>query len=290
MVTKINEEDSNGFFSEILDSLSNQSKEATSAPSVSRRDTDFTYANTVARANGVVRSAWVMSTTEWLSEQPPRGLAWAVNPRDVTWSMPQRSVHSKNLIGTVLHVWPDNFRNTFFDELKVTFNLQAGNILPVFLGTLQRFGQATQDAIRTGRVPGGGFDFGAAGSTFLSSLKNNLVPAPGLANFYDFMKIVDAPKLTAGNGPADPPRPNIVSVQYVSNLFPSLTLFGMFDSAGIRFVDSSNDPNTVSSWAADFIVYDTAPKLSDNLGDAPKNVELLDKWLEMRVGKGNIRF
>ena len=192
-----------------------------------------------AAQNGVIRKPWIMSTTEWLTQNPPKGLAWQVNPGDISWSMPQRSTHTKTLIGTVLHVWPNQSRNTFFDEPRITLNLQSGNLLPVM--------------IRNGK------DF---------------EPSGGIANFYDFMQLVDAPKLTVGNA-KQPPRSNLVSIQYSSNLFPKITLIGMFDPAGIKFNDTSQD-NQVNGWSADFIVYDTIPKLSTFNGQQTN--PLINMW------------
>jgi hypothetical protein len=194
-----------------------------------------------------------MSTTEWLSGVGPngpipiRGLAWAANPSDITWTMAQRSAHSKNLFGTVLHVWPDNGRDTFYDELRVTFNLQSSNIMPV---------QSANSA-------------------------QGWVASPGIRNFYDFMQLVDAPKLTASG------RANLVSVQYNSNLFPQLILLGMFDSSGIRFTDSGSNPNQVNAWSADFIVYDTSPRLSSLSSGTQSNSTLLDLWMQKMVTGSN---
>jgi hypothetical protein len=224
-------------------------------------DSDVTQAmakaNRRAAENGVVRTPWVMSTTEWLKEN--KALIWSANPSDISWSMPQRSTHSKNLFGTVLHVWPDNFRDTFYDELKLTLSLQSGNIMPV----VKRPGPGKQAGILTGGLGG-------------ISNPENWEVAPGLANFYDFMQLVDAPKLTKDG------RANLVFIQYNSNLFPKLTLIGMFDSSGVRFTDSSQSPNTVTSWSADFIVYDTAPRLTSNSGQQ-SNAAVLEQWLQTRI-------
>lgn len=222
------------------------------ATDISVNDQGFS-SSVLSAQNGVLRSPWVMSTTEWLTNNPPKALVWTANPSDISWSMPQRSVHSKNLFGTVLHVWPDNFRETFFDELRLTLNLQSSNIMPVSVGR------------------------GARGAV------KGWVASPGLANFYDFMQLVDSPKLTR-NG-----RANLVSIQYSSNLFPKLTLFGMFDSSGIRFTDSANNPNQVTSWSADFVVYDTAPRLSDSTSGQQSNAAMLAIWLDERVRNSRIQ-
>jgi len=195
-----------------------------------------------SRNNGVRRNAWVMSTTEWLKSG--RGMVWEANPSDVTWSMPQRSMHTKNLRGTVLHVWPDVERGTFFDEFRIHLNFQSGSILP------------------------------------LTTDQNERIPPGGIKNFYDFMQLVDCPKLTSDN----PPVPNLVKIYYNSNLFPKLTLIGMFDSNGITFTDSSQEPNQVTGWGADFIVYETTPALSANaLAGLQANQPLLDIWDQIKI-------
>jgi len=191
-----------------------------------------------AAQNGVKRTPWIMSTTEWLLQRPPKGIAWEVNPNDISWSMAQRSVHTKTVIGTVLHVWPNASRGTFFDEVRITLNLQSGNLMPV-------------------RISGNDFE-----------------PAGGIVNFYDFMQLVDAPKLTAGSE-NQPPRANLVSIQYSSKLFPNMTLLGMFDPSGIKFTDSSQE-NQVTGWSVDFIVYDTVPKLSNFNGQ--QRSSLITMW------------
>lgn len=259
MPIKVGAGQGNKVFDELVNSLNKISSDAIQG---GQGDTNLGKAgsgvNARAQQNGVRRTPWIMSTTEWLTGNPPKALLWASNPGDVSWTMAQRSTHSKNLFGTVLHVWPDNYRDTFYDELRLTFNLQSGNIMPLFVGN---------------------------SSSTLSNSSNWQI-APGLANFYDFMLLVDAPKLTASATPGPDGKPstraNLVSIQYASNLFPSLTLLGMFEPSGIRFTDSSNNPNMVSSWTADFLVYDTYPRLSDYSGQA-SNASLLSKWLDDRV-------
>jgi len=201
--------------------------------------------------NGLVgdkrRWPWIMSTTEWLLQNPPKGLTWEVNPSEVSWSMGQRSMHTKTLIGTVLHVWPNASRNSFFDEPKLTFNLQSGNLMPV-------------------RV---------------NASSGQFEPSGGIANFYDFMQLVDAPKLTVGSA-NQPPRANMVVIQYYSKLFPKMTLLGMFDPAGIRFTDSSTD-NQVTGWSVDFIVYQSIPKLSTFNGQ--QSNPLIAMWDSVLKGR-----
>lgn len=187
--------------------------------------------------------AWVFSTAETGS-----AFEWACNPSDVSWSMAQRSTHVKNMLGTVLHVWPDSGRKTFYDEYILSMRFQSGNIIPL-----------TDNK----------------GSTY--SIK------PGLDNFYKFLQLVDAPKLTAAG------LINLVEINYTSNIFGEITLRGMFDSKGISFTDDSSSPNQINSWTADFIVYDTVPRFSNNelvisnlLSEQYKKTRLNDPSLRRR--------
>jgi hypothetical protein len=189
------------------------------------------------------RIPWVMSTTEWLEKG--EGIIWWCNPSDISWNLRLRQATSKNANSTVTHNWPNNTRGTHFDEFVITMTLQTGSLMPYNRENPYNDGS-------TGRE----------------------VMAPGLVNFYDFIKLMDAPKLTA-NG-----RTNHVVIKYNSNIFPKLTLIGQFDPEGMKFNDSSQDPNSVNSWTATFIVYDTNPRLSDNnrSGTSSNNV-LLDAAL-----------
>lgn len=229
---------------EALDSISNRAATGGQVDRTLYSDS----LNSLAAQNGVSRTGWLMTTTEWMQQPEQKGIVWAANPSDVTWNMSQRATHVKNLFGTVMHVWPDNFRNTFFDEFRLTMSLQSGSLLPVRM-----------------------------------SNQGEYVTAPGLNNFYEFMNLVDAPKITNDG------RVNMVTIIYRSNLFPQLTLLGMFDPAGIRFTDTSQSPNQVNAWSVDFVVYDTAPKLSSNqpLGNNNSNQlsnpALLDAWLNVRL-------
>lgn len=241
----VNSSQANDYYQNIVRALDDVGIDSTEAKG--RGDATINLINNLRhQQNGVENhEPWIMSTTEWLLENPPKGIVWFANPSDVTWSMAQRAVHTKTLIGTVLHVWPNNGRGTFFDEPRLTFNLQSGNLMPVY---------------------GDNNQWEASG---------------GIVNFYDFMQLVDAPKLTVGTA-QQPPRTNLVSIQYHSNLFPTLTLLGMFDPSGIKFTDSASTPTSVGGWSIDFVVYDTVPKLSTFSGQQ-SNSKLLQNWLTARI-------
>jgi len=246
----VNSEQANLQYEQVVSALDKISKDNT--PNKGRGDSNMDLINNLRHAeNGVTHEPWIMSTTEWLTPQngnPPKGIVWFANPSDASWSLSQRSTISKHLTGTVMHVWANNSRGTFFDEPRVTLTLQTGNLMPVL---------------------------GLDGKWQVSG---------GIINFYDFMQLFDAPKLTVGT-PTSPPKTNLVSIQYHSNLFPSITLLGMFDpSTGIKFTDSSSSPASPTGWTVDFVVFDTVPKLSTFSGQQT-NSRLLQNWIDAKVDK-----
>lgn len=171
----------------------------------------------------VDRTPWFITTVAMREQN--QGLELYVNPLTISWSLNQRSVLKKTQDGTVLHVWPNSTRRTFFDEPTLGITMQSGNIIPKFVGS--------------------------------SSGATSLERAQGLSNFYDFMQIVDSPKITADG------RPNYVIINYHSNLFPSLILTGWFGSP-FNFSDDAQNPHQISSWAIDFTVIDSSPRLTNN--------------------------
>ncbi len=205
------------------------------------------------------RNPWVMSTTEWLEKG--QGIIWHCNPSEISWNIRLRQSTSKNAYSTVTHNWPNDNRATHFDEFVLNMSFQSGNLLPY------------------NRSYNGLNAYLESDSSDEFELEREAV-APGLINFYDFLKLVDAPKLTspdaAGMGGG---RTNHVVIKYNSNIFPALTLIGQFDPEGIKFTDTASDPNNVASWSATFIVLDSNPRLSDNTGLTSSNSELLSVYL-----------
>lgn len=247
----VNSSQANTEYDKVVTALDTLSKDSTMAKG--RGDSPISLLSNLRHAqNGIDHEPWIMSTTEWLLQKPPKGLVWFANPSDASWSLNQRATITKHLTGTVMHVWPNNSRGTFFDEPRVTLTLQTGNLLPVLndSGTWQVSG--------------------------------------GIVNFYDFMQLFDAPKLTVGTS-TEPPRTNLVNIQYHSNLFPSITLMGMFDpSTGIKFTDSAQSPTSPTGWTVDFIVFDTVPKLSTYTGQQT-NSKLLQNWINAKVDKKPVK-
>jgi hypothetical protein len=159
--------------------------------------------------------------------------------------MTQRSQEQKTKAGTVLHVWNDHDRKTYFNEPVITMNLQTGNILPV-----RNIFEPT-----TPVVP------------------------DGLDNFYEFMALVDEVKVL------DDGRANLVYIDYNSLIFPKIRLWGFFTPNGISFSDKSSNPATVNSWTASFTVYKSEPNLGRAIATASGGAELTrgkdaGKWLK----------
>ncbi len=197
-----------------------------------------------ANPYGVRRDPWVFATFDAVTSQDllslsastenstdegsrPGVVIWYANPKSVEWSISQRGTQSKTKSGTTLSVWRDRTRKTDYDDPKITFNFQSGNIMPVS-GEESQLGLTTANRI-----------------------------APGLNDFYKFLELVDQSKI-AKNGAA-----NVVQILYRSRIFPSMILTGFFDpEAVVRFSDSADNPYQVNSWSANFTVYSTTPRLN----------------------------
>jgi hypothetical protein len=78
---------------------------------------------------GFVRVPFAMTCNTW--QERGEYLLWSVNPGSVTWNLQQRISEQKNRMGTVQHVWKDNYRNTYFDEPILDISFQSGSIFPV---------------------------------------------------------------------------------------------------------------------------------------------------------------
>jgi hypothetical protein len=251
-----------------------------------------------ASAVNRVRQPWVLTCQKWIEEA--RYIIAAVNPKDVQWRLPQRSAVQKTRAGEIIHIWKDKFRGTFYDEPQLAITFQSGNIMPIrqnayvdssdrqVLGRidanptsgLQRdVTSAVNSAIpegvardvtgaaetlenRTGKRRGSTAPQFEGSTVSRPKRKNDpaerepAVP-PGLDNFYEFLSLVDEQKILDGGDI------NFVYIVYNSRIFPSITLAGLFTPEGVSWTDSSDDPNQVNSWTANFTVYDSFPKLHD---------------------------
>jgi hypothetical protein len=205
------------------------------------------------------RTPWKMYTVA----NPADYIAWHCAPSQITWTLNQRSTLTKTLIGTVLDVWPDPSRGTLYDEAKVGFDIQVGNIMP--------------------QLPEPGTQPPYPSSNGGQSRLGEWRTAPGLKNFYSLLRLIDAPKITRDG------RPNYVKIEYHSPTFDTLTLIGMFDPNGISFTESSADPSTITGIRVDFIVMDSIPRLSSSMvGQLASDITLQNTELENNY-KGRLR-
>lgn len=244
------------------------------------------------------RIPWIMSTTEWLEKG--EGIIWNCNPSEVSWNIRLRQSTSKNAYSTVTHNWPNDNRGTHFDEFVLNLTLQSGNLMPYRRdsGTGLYIPEITQapkdtysynkstDLYITNKAPALAKANVSADTDTYGADRSSV--SPGLVNFYDFLKLVDAPKLTSGPTSKGGGRSNHVIIKYNSNIFPKLTLIGQFDPEGIKFNDSSAEPNQVTSWSATFIVLDSNPRISDNTNVQSNSVMLEHYFSSMGAKRGNI--
>lgn len=193
---------------------------------------------------GVSRSPWVFATFEditstgdlmsvGLNRLPDTSIVWAANPKSVSWQISQRGSETKNKSGTVLHMWRDRLRKTDYDDPKIVFQFNSGNILP-----------SVTDGINS--------------ETQTATSPPDRQMSEGLRNFYQFLKLVDQPKISKSG------QANLIHILYKSRIFPAMVITGFFDpQLVIQFQDDSQNPNQISGWQATFTVYSTTPQIND---------------------------
>lgn len=178
----------------------------------------------LATEYGINRTPFLMTTDEWLEETTPRYLIWSHNPNEVTWSIKERATNEKTKSGTITHYWYDKRRQTFFDEITIEMQLQAGNIMPI------RWGEEA-----TPYLPEGLEDF----YTFYDMVNSRKILPDGRTNF----------RYILYNSPVFP------------NLRLKGKFDG---EVGYPFAESAENPHGIASWTATFIVQDMTPRLGSN--------------------------
>jgi hypothetical protein len=86
----------------------------------------------------VTRTPFIFSSRYYLASKLPE-IAWFSNPSEVSWRIPVRGGEQVTKTGRVTHNWWDERRGTFYDEPELTFQLQVGNILPIFANDSGKF-------------------------------------------------------------------------------------------------------------------------------------------------------
>lgn len=164
--------------------------------------------------------------------QAPRFMYMTFNPSQVSIQQGLRVADSKTKSGTVQYFWEDPQRRTFFDEPKVTFHFQSGNISPfTYLADVQKLtGKITAEDLRQQPIPS------------------------GLADFYDFLTLLDEDRIALDG------RPNYCHIAISSNKFRNLSLVGFWDPEGVSIDDTAEEPNQLN-WQCTMTVRSTYPEL-----------------------------
>ena len=158
-------------------------------------------------------------------------MQWWVNPSECSWHVGMRSSIVKTSGGAIHHEIPqlERSQHAKFSRLD----------LPILNITFQ-------SGITT---PGG--------NNHIDSGVENFIPH-GVANFYDFLSLLDQPnQLSDGS-------PNYVNIFYISPVHGGngLWLKGFFNDDGTSFTDSADQPYTITSWTSGFTVCDSNPPLN----------------------------
>lgn len=159
-------------------------------------------------------------------------LQFWVNPNECTWQVGLRSNIEKTSGGAVHH------------EIQQLDRFQLANFTRLDLPVLNISFQA-------GITSPGGYNHIDNGPIA------NIMPH-GLANFYDFIDLLDQPNITKDG------LPNFVNIMYSSPIFgeKGIWLRGFFTEDGVSWKDSADTPNTINSWTASFMVCSSNPPLS----------------------------
>lgn len=168
-------------------------------------------------------------------------LQFWVNPAECSWQVGLRSAVAKTSGGAIYHEIQQlekfklaNFSRLDLPILNITF--QAGITSP-----------GGYNHINNGNIP-------------------NIRPH-GLANFYDFLDLLDQPNtidVKDGSGKIVNNVPNFVNIMYSSPIFgeKGIWLRGFFTEDGVSWKDSADSPNTINSWTASFMVCSSNPPLN----------------------------
>ena len=192
---------------------------------------------------------WAMFREESLLEG--KILQWWVNPAECQWKVATRTTVEKIPGGAVHHEWPqtghlshNSFTGSRFDQPHLSISFQAGIITPGGYDDIWNNRSRNTSSSQTGQPA--------------LAPHSTEVPA-GLGNFYDFMALLDAPDVTAKG------EPNYINILYISPIFgkTGMRLQGFFSDEGVSWTDTAENPNTIISWGATFVVLNCNPPLKE---------------------------
>lgn len=177
------------------------------------------------------RVAFVLTSDLWSLQN--RALALHAGPMAADWSLALRAADEENKAGHARYAQARNSHGhgtqggedlTWFDFPRVSFQFQAGNMIPI--------------------------------QTF-----QNEVNLPfGLQDFYLFLDLLNQPPILPEG--VNEGKHNYTWVFYTSLQFPQITLRGYFEPEGVSWNDSADAP-TLLNWNASFIVHEMSPNLWD---------------------------
>jgi hypothetical protein len=198
------------------------------------------------RSRNISRFSHVMTCESW--SQQGRYISMWVNPADISWQIGQRSSKQKTKAGSVLHVWRDRERGTFFDEPVLSITFQTGNIWPIRLPppTPRENPFATSPELQPNPFP----------SPDAPNSDWELIVPPGLDMFYETLALIDEQKSLSDG------RPNSVYIMANTKVFPQITLVGFFEPDGVSWTESPDD-GAMINWTANFEVHATQPHFYD---------------------------
>ena len=172
------------------------------------------------------RVGFVLTSDQWMQEG--RALALHAGPAAADWTLSLRAADEEIKAGRARYAQSrtSSFSGagsgqTFFDFPKVSFQFQAGNLLPI------------------------------------RAFANEVTLPYGLQDFYLFFELMNQPPILASGSKEG--AHNYVWVYYTSLQFPQVTLKGYFDPEGISWEDTAEEATV--RWNASFLVYEMSPNL-----------------------------
>ena len=194
-----------------------------------QRKDDVLYIYDRSRLGKASRTFFILKTESLTLE------FW-INPSECSWRVPLRTTIEPIQGGAVHHEWYatgiGEQHKQKYDQPVLNFTFQAGHIAP------QNW--STNDY---GRNPG------------KTSRTYQALVAPGLANFYDFLALLNEPNIKTDG------TPNYVEISYASLMMPNIQLKGFFTQEGVQWSDNADNPSGISSWGASFVVFESTPLL-----------------------------
>lgn len=177
---------------------------------------------------GQARTGFVLTSDLW--NQEGKSISLHAGPASASWTLPLRAQDEENKGGHARYAQARSARSgghnnpdlTYFDFPKVSFQFQAGNILPIF---------GYQDEI---------------------SMAN------GLRDFHQFMELLNQPPLLPAG--VNEGKHNYTWIFYTSLQFPQITLKGYFDPEGLSWEENADNPGLLN-WTSGFTVYEMTPNI-----------------------------